>query len=321
MQLYKVTLQLQSPLVTPLKGDTLFGQFCWAYRELFGNVGLEQLLANYLQKPAVIFSDAFECGYLPRPVYPFAQLEDIISEEQKVNLVNKRKALKKLKWLKADILFQQQKSLSNIMLGVLDDSEDCIASSFYSKKNINAHNTINRETSTTGDGIFAPYAVNSTSYEFNNSFDIYVLIETTSNLNITVIEECLNHIGVFGFGADATIGMGKFKLIGKAVELKLNEYKNITHYMNLSPTVLLENSSVDLSESFYSIFTRFGRMGNLNSFSSNPFKQPVVTIDSGSLLKLSHVNIQYIGNGINGVVKHDNSIVYQGYSIVLPILI
>lgn len=321
MQVYKLSLQLQSPLVTPLKGDTLFGQFCWAYRELYGEPELVQLLANYLQKPAVIFSDAFESGYLPRPSYPFAQLENLITEEQKINLIKKRKALKKSQWIKADVLFQQQKSLSDIMLGMLDDSEDYLASSFHSKKSINAHNTINRETGTTGDGVFAPYAVTATNYEPSNSFDIYVLLDTSFSLSILEIEKCLNHIGLFGFGADATIGMGKFKLVNKAIEIKLNQSNNASYYMNLSPTVLLDNKNVDLSESFYNVFTRFGRMGNIGSFSSNPFKQPVVTIDCGSLLKLCHGNIQYVGNGINGVVKHDNSVVYQGYAIVLPVLI
>ena len=40
MQAYKLTLTLQSAFATPLKGDTLFGQLCWAIRNRLGEDAL-----------------------------------------------------------------------------------------------------------------------------------------------------------------------------------------------------------------------------------------------------------------------------------------
>ena len=45
--LLKLTLQPQSPFITPLASDTLFGQLCWAIRHRFGEKRLIQLLEGY----------------------------------------------------------------------------------------------------------------------------------------------------------------------------------------------------------------------------------------------------------------------------------
>ena len=47
MKLYRFTLTSQSAMGTPLVGDTLFGQLCWAVRNRFGEARLTALLEGY----------------------------------------------------------------------------------------------------------------------------------------------------------------------------------------------------------------------------------------------------------------------------------
>lgn len=71
MQTYKAAITPKSAFGTPLKGDTLFGQLCWAIHNRFGNARLIELLVDYTKgKPFVVTSDALPAGYFPRPVLP-----------------------------------------------------------------------------------------------------------------------------------------------------------------------------------------------------------------------------------------------------------
>lgn len=58
MKLYRFTLTPQSAMGTPLVGDTLFGQLCWAVRNRFGEARLSELLEGYTaQRPFMVVSD------------------------------------------------------------------------------------------------------------------------------------------------------------------------------------------------------------------------------------------------------------------------
>ena len=83
MKFYEITIRPFSGFGTPLKGDTLFGHFCWqaAYRHDLIHDGLENGLSVYKEKPFAIFSSAFpkigkkEKNYiLKRPDVPLSWL-------------------------------------------------------------------------------------------------------------------------------------------------------------------------------------------------------------------------------------------------------
>ena len=57
--LYRARLALHSPFGTPLAGDTLFGQLCWALRESAGEAALkERLAAGPVSSGALRWEDA-----------------------------------------------------------------------------------------------------------------------------------------------------------------------------------------------------------------------------------------------------------------------
>ena len=93
--LLKITFQPQSPFITPLASDTLFGQLCWAIRHRFGQKRLIELLEGYTHnQPFAVLSTPLPCGYLPRPTVPLPLLGFDLTD------ATKRKDTKKKLWLK-----------------------------------------------------------------------------------------------------------------------------------------------------------------------------------------------------------------------------
>lgn len=80
---------------TPPKGDSLFGQLCWAARHRFGEDRLTEWLGGYANgAPFLVVSDALPAGHLPRPALPGHWFDEIDSAD--------RKAVKKRRWLPLD---------------------------------------------------------------------------------------------------------------------------------------------------------------------------------------------------------------------------
>ena len=93
--LHRATLALHTPLGTPLAGDTLFGQLCWALREAAGEAELRRRLQGYTEgSPWLVVSDGFPAGYLPRPTLPQHFSPTVDDPAQ-------RKAAKRQRWLAA----------------------------------------------------------------------------------------------------------------------------------------------------------------------------------------------------------------------------
>jgi len=90
MQTLRLTLQPRTAFGVPIRGDTLFGQLCWAIRHRFGEERLVDLLQEYAEQPFAVCSDAFPKGYLPRPALPLHRFERVDEE---------RKRVKKRQWL------------------------------------------------------------------------------------------------------------------------------------------------------------------------------------------------------------------------------
>ena len=69
---------------SPLLGDTLFGQLCWAVRHRFGLERLHVLLDGYTAgRPFAVVADAFPEGYLPRPALPLSSYRAIADADRK----------------------------------------------------------------------------------------------------------------------------------------------------------------------------------------------------------------------------------------------
>ena len=68
MQLYKATIKLESSLVTPLKGDTIWGHVVWGLSNHEGDEAVSMFLeACKTSEPAFIVSSAFPKGTICKP--------------------------------------------------------------------------------------------------------------------------------------------------------------------------------------------------------------------------------------------------------------
>ncbi len=296
MTLYKVSITPKSSFVTPLRGDTLFGQICWALSYKFGKNELENLLSSYNEKPFLIVSDAFASGYLPKPSIPSQNLGENIDEKKQ----NRKKI-----WLSL-------KDLQNANFANAKTNDEI---GIKAKPNLVMRNSINRLNFTTGDD-FAPYGVQ----EFNlDKSDIYFLIDE-SKFGLEKLKTALNLVAQMGYGKKASIGKGRFecgefeKISGFCEFGEANTDKQDA-FMTLSPCVL----DGEFKHCFYEPFTRFGKHG-ADWANANPFKKPILMIDCGAVLVANESESikakGFVGKAIKGISSHKNT-VSQGYAIVV----
>lgn len=321
MKAYRITLKPLSAFATPLKGDTLFGQLCWAISNRLGEAHLNKCLEGYTNgQPFAVVSDAFPEGYLPLPKLPscFYQLPE----------GQDRKAVKKLSWLLEANLQQPVNEWLGYAVNAktiaeqypIKNNNSALICHNLSEKHPQPHNTINRQTNTTGENGFAPYSVEQEWFIPSLSWTLYILLDT-DRLSRDDCQQCLADIGLFGYGKDASIGMGKFEILDFQ-EKALPAQDNANACLTLAPCAP-QGLSFDGNRSFYQLFTRFGRHGDVAVHQEGkPFKNPVLLAQSAAVFSTQPPKSGFIGQGIGGngeLSKTLKATVHQGYAPVVAI--
>ncbi len=344
MKVYEITIKPSlNGFGTPLKGDTIFGHFCWqvAYdRTLLGR-SLEELLAVYQVRPFAVFSSAFPkycegTRYLylfKKPPLPFEKVFTLPASREEA--FQKKKEYKAKKWMlfkegerlppfremgdrlmnEKELLGRIRKLLSPEGARLLKERKNLT----IFKKALHPHNTINRLTGTTGEGEFAPFGVDEEFILPDTELALFVGIDE-GLVSIEGIRKGLERIGETGFGRDQSTGLGRFEL-GEDTEVSLLEMgsEEPDGCYTLSPCVPEKGAYKDM---FFATFVRFGRHGDILARSSNPFKNPVIMADEGAVFIPKDRSIfqkPYIGRAITGLSKAEPNTVTQGYSLYIPV--
>ncbi|MDY0365874.1 MAG: hypothetical protein RBQ81_08450 [Arcobacteraceae bacterium] len=291
MKLYSTTITPISSFITTLKGDTLFGQLCWAIRYTFGNNRLETLLKNYETNPFLVVSDGFASRYLPKPTMP----SNLLGEDSDLKKINRTKV-----WL----------TLDDLQNGKYKQAKTNKETNSIKKSEATIKNSINYKTFTTDDsGTFSPYAIIEQSI---SDQDIYFLIDE-SQLSLNDFKSALTKLSHMGYGKKASIGKGYFTF-DDLKEVKLKKDKS-TSFMTISPVILKDTQ---IKACYYEPFVRFGKHG-AELANNQPFKKPILLADSGAVIVYDEQkSIRYIGSSIKGHSNNTNTI-HQGYAIVIPI--
>lgn len=304
MKLYRFTLSPQSAMGTSLVGDTLFGQLCWAVRNRFGEARLTALLEGYTeQRPFMVVSDAFPQGFLPLPTLP--------SKFWQTKTETDRKSLKKAQWVNIEdaensaVKFWQECALqANVK--------------FEKESQDQFHNTIDRQTNTTGEGQFAPYSTMLTWFGTVQKFDLYIVLDE-NRFTLEELQQVLNDVGSFGFGRDASIGLGKFQCINPQVVNFLQQNANC--YLTLA-NCAPKNLGLNKEYCYYQITTRFGRHGDIQALSSNPFKKPIILAKPAAIFTPEKYEPRlFLGNGLSCISHAQPEAVHQGYAPVLNLFV
>ena len=285
-QLYKATIKAESNFVTPIKGDTLFGQLCWNIRLLEGEKKLKELLENYENDPFCIVSDALVKDHLPKPKAPM----EYLGEDP-----NEKKQNRKRHWLKHNDFFRRKFTNAK----EIDE---------YEKLHI-VHNSINYKIGHTEGEQFSPYAVEELNFTDTDK-DIYFLIEESA---VEIVKKAFHLMGVDGFGKDKNIGKGRFSI--ESFEKYEPPIKKSRYFVTLSP---FNANGVEAKNIYYDTFVHFGKLGMERAF-TNPFKKPIVMADRGGLIEFEEPKeLQFVGRGIKDIATFED-VVHQGYAIVLAI--
>ena len=318
MKLYQIDIKPAGGFYTPIKGDTLFGMFCWAVVERFGEDRLTKMLDGYTEnRPYIVLSDAFPQGYLPKPVLPFPYFKKEGQKEDEFN-VKERKKFKRREWLPADKIFLPTNKMAEefkevaIEISVKGEKKEVS----FMEKSLKTQNSVNPETNHASGGKYSAYMTDIIRYQ--GELTVYAVIDE-SRITADEVKTLFEQIGLTGYGKKASSGGGKFSIS----EMKPVAFDNpsYTALMTLAPSVV-QSGEYDTAKSFYKVFVRFGRHGNKSALSENPFKIPVLTMDCGAVL--TPVNKPdtaplFAGRGIKGVSLHDDRTVFQGYAPVVPL--
>lgn len=306
MKTYRFTLRPVSAFGTPLMGDTLFGQLCWAIYHRFSEEKLVTLLQGYdNQQPFLVVSNAVPRGYLPLPALPSGLWYS--------NLNADRKKLKKLAWIKAESVTNKAVNVWQELTFHQQENELISSSVEYDQ----LHNTINRQTQTTGEDAFAPFSTSQIRYKTGIEFDLYIVLDE-QRFSLDELTQVLTDIGQFGYGRDASTGLGKFILIGQPQAVNLDNTK-ANAYLTLA-NCAPQNLGLDKERCFYQITTRFGRHGSLAALDKSPFKKPIILAKAGAIFTPQEwKNRCFLGNGLTDVSFVQKNAVHQGYAPIIAV--
>lgn len=338
MKCYEITIKPRSGFGTPLKGDTLFGHFCWQvhYDPGILNGGLDRWIDCYDTQPCAVFSTAWpklrigerDRYALKRPALPLSRLFPDMGKDRRKRM-RERKTRSHQKWIVVDenlhidlkaARFMSDRELACEAAGDLQGearrrslgTERCLMTAF-----LQPHNTINRQTMTTGEGMFAPYTMPSIFYSPETKLAVFVLIDETAT-DIERVRRVLERIGNRGFGRDASTGLGRFDVINDR-EKDLPTVPGANACYTLAPSVPEKGMFGDC---YFTPFTRFGRHGDLLAITGTPFKNPIIMADEGAVLIPADGGIgarPYLGTSVRNLSKSEPRTVAQGYAPFLPL--
>ena len=290
MTLYTTRIVPESRFVTPLRGDTLFGQICWGIVHRYGEKRLTELLSRYDETPFLVVSDGFAPGHLPKPTLPSALLGES-PEEKKTN--------RKKRWLTPGAL----------TYGEYTDAHTDRDAGFVEEEVLTLHNSLNYGTFRTGKEIFTPYGATEREMAAREVYLLVNEMQTTTE----EIGEALRMVSLAGFGKESGIGKGRFSFTPPEKAQLPSEGRA---FMALSP-LSLENTQAE--ETWYEPFTRFGKHGDIRAKKA-PFKKPLLLADTGAVLQFhDDAKRHYAGRALRGVSDAHPDTVHQGYAITVAI--
>ena len=308
MKCHKVSLTINSPLMTPLLADTLFGHICWGIVLHDGEKRLHEFLESSMSTPPLLaLSNAMPKGMLPFPI-----LRKTLTEYSHSTLeeIHRHKRLKKIRYLPAEILLEQRDTFSIDKLMALlfsgkesNTVEEPAAVTVMERK----HNTVNRLSGSTLDEV-GLFAVRELWYpEPMKEFEVYAVTSLSEDELFSLFSKGLQ----FGFGADRSTGRGDVRPVSiETVELPNtgNRGMAMAHFVPGADDVLQDLRA--------DIFTKYGKLGEHFVHEKNPFKKPIVMYREGATWDAEDTSKGVCGSLIEGV-HSDERIKQHAYTPVL----
>jgi CRISPR-associated protein Csm4 len=291
MTLYRIRLKLCSAIVTPLKGDTIWGHIVWGIANHEGDAAVTDFLEQEKSTaPALVASSAFPAGTVCRPLPLPSERDGVLTTD----VYSKIKKNKKIKVVPASEYFDETGTTAK---------EN--GSPFINVQVM--HNTIDRASNTVLEG-----GLYSTEEMWSAipDWDFYILSSLDPNRIKLLVDWAFEN----GYGADASSGKGKIAIIGDPVPAKLKKQGNT--YMALGPFV---DTGSGISNLRADIFVRTGKLGGAFAAGLSPYKKPVVLYDEGAIFTYDKP-IEYTGMMLEKMHGNEEfNICQSGFAPVIPV--
>lgn len=271
MPVYRIELNLKSPLGTDLLSGTIWGHLAWAIRYLEGESSFLEWLEDQESQPWLV-SSQMPVGVLPRPVLKPALRTASPSTLEQMSL---DKAVRKQQFISESLFVRLRDAMSDEKLNSALQ-EDVIKSretKGVAGEEVRAHNTIDRLTGTTpqtGGLFFEQVAI---PHE-----------EARCQLFLSAAESCLERLQVLfafvgenGFGCNASTGNGHFDAAISEETVLFAPIGN--RAMSLSHGVLSRN----MTDARFKQHVHFGKLGgDYAKGRYSPFKYPILMARPGT---------------------------------------
>ena len=288
MQLYKASLKLKSSLVTPLKGDTIWGHIVWGIANHEGDDSVKKFLeAEKKSEPELIVSSAFPKGTICKPFPKHEMRKPQMSTKEYAQIKKKKK--------------EKFVSAEKYLMNVEEETTH-----FRTETVQTMHNSLNRFSGTVEEGNL--FTIEEFWSELQD-YDLYVL----SNYSFERIKQLLDWAFENGFGADSSTGKGQIE-IGEIVPV--NTKRTSQKYVALAPFVT-DFSGIKEDSLRANTFIRSGKIGGAYSSFMSPYKKTVILFDEGAVFE-TEKPIQFIGKLIENV-HSDDKICQSGFAPVIPL--
>lgn len=292
MTLFRIRIKLTSSIVTPLKGDTIWGHVVWGIANHEGEQAVADFIKDCKENAAFIPSSAFPAGLGCKPIPEVAERRENLSPEDYAKI----KQGKKKRYENASLYFSG-----------MDKTQTGNEKDQFVKSTV-THNTISRLSNSMLDG--GLYSVEEFwAREENKLLDLYIFTSYSAERVAKLCEWAFEN----GFGADSSIGKGQIEIHSAPLEVhtKLTGKK----YMALSPFVVSDLSAIHNLRA--DIFVRNGKIGGSFVSSHSPYKKTVVLYEEGAVFECDK-KLGYIGE-ILGDIHSDSRIAQSAAAPVIPI--
>ena len=295
MNLYRLTMEIKSPIITPFQADTIFGHFSWALKYLEGEEKLEEFLEKLeINSSLMLISNGFPQGFLPRPILkPLSEKDtEILTDnyfgkdtKNRIRCLVALKELKKQSHLSWDIFRELKGNLTYFELykkvfegtycpfwfrkkpcdldNVIEECPKLNPDSIQRCKDISLdkaselvmHNTINRNAGRV-KGMGGLFSEIETYYSPHSKIEIYLRSESFTK---TDLQKIFQFIAKNGYGKDKSTGKGilEFHELVKFEEHDFGEPADSNGFMSLSSFVPERNDPIN---GYYEIITKFGKL-------------------------------------------------------------
>lgn len=303
MDVVQYTLEPLSPWISPLRSDTLHGLLACQIAEWEGTAACKAVLQGFLEnKPLYTCSSAFPQGFLPMPVLPpmpRALFKKLYTQGARlITALQLYKKFKQCTFMPYALWQQHRDALStrNLFSAYCDNAAAWAVA--QTTQSTQAHVSINRNNQTSLDGGLFFQEVH---YE-QNPLQIYVQSADQERIKLY-----LTRLGELGFGADSTLGKGRFAVV--ASRNVSNDFNHLgKQFLSLS---VLSAQNLNELKGTYRTFTKKGRTW-VGKSAISPFKKPFIALEEGAVLH----NISQ--NGVLQNIHVDPSIIQLCHALALP---